>query len=67
MGVAFILAGLCIIMAGRFLVKQFSTEAHYSGIGSFRLTRGGLAWFLGYLLVIFGSSAAFVGAMLLLL
>jgi hypothetical protein len=66
-GIAFVLSGLCIIIVGRSLVKRFGAEAHYSGIGSFRITRGGLGWFLGYLLVVFGSSTVFVGVMLLVL
>lgn len=66
-GAAFALAGIGIIVVGRSFVRRFGEEAHYSGIGSFRVTRGGLVWFLGYLLVIAGFSGVFAGGILLLL
>ena len=66
-GAAFIVFGFCLLMAGRYLLKGFRRDANYSGIGGFRLTRGGLAWFIGYLIVICGSSAVFVGLIVLFL
>ncbi|HOI16290.1 MAG TPA: hypothetical protein PK036_08085 [Geobacteraceae bacterium] len=66
-GILLLVAGISIFLAGLSLVKKFRNVANYSGIGSFRFTRGGAAWLAGYLLVIFGLASVFVSVMLLFL
>jgi uncharacterized membrane protein len=66
-GALMLLAGIVIVASGWFLTGKFRAEANYQGIGSFRFTSRGLAWFAGYLLIIFGFSVASVSLMLLFL
>ncbi len=66
-GVAMLLLGIVMIACGWYLRKKFHAEASYRGIGSFRFTPGGFAWFVGYLLFIFGLSAVLVSFMLIFL
>jgi len=66
-GVAFVLCGFGVAAAGWYLAKRNRAEAHYRGIGGFGFNRGGLLWFVGYLLIVCGSSATFVGLILLFL
>jgi hypothetical protein len=49
LAVSFLVAG-----SGFVLVKKFRAEATYEGIGSFRITWRGVAYFCGMLLIIFG-------------
>jgi len=66
-GSAFVLCGFGVAAAGWYLAKRNRAEAHYRGIGGFGFNRGGLLWFVGYLLIICGSSAILVGLILLFL
>jgi uncharacterized membrane protein len=57
-GLFALIGGICIF-AGFRLTKRFSAVANYRGIGGFRLTLGGLAYYLGVILIVVGM--AFVG------
>jgi hypothetical protein len=66
-GILMLVTGISLFFAGLNIVRKYRSEANYSGIGSFRFTRKGVAWLAGYLLVIFGVSLVFVSAMVLFL
>ena len=56
LGILFAAGSLLMVTCGLFITRKFRAEATYRGIGSFRITWGGLAYFLGVLLIIFGAS-----------
>lgn len=66
-GILLLMVGISIFLAGTYLVRKFRAEANCSGIGSFRFTREGAAWLVGYLLVIFGLALVFVSLILIFL
>jgi hypothetical protein len=66
-GILMLVTGISLFFAGLHIVRKYRSDANYSGIGSFRFTREGVAWLTGYLLVIFGVSLVFVSAMVLFL
>jgi hypothetical protein len=59
-----LLAGGAMFAGGLWLTKRYSAVANDRGIGGFRLTREGLAHYLGSLLIVAGL--VFVGAAILL-
>jgi hypothetical protein len=66
-GTLILLAGVAISACGWLITRRFSAEVNYDGVGRFRLTRAGFAWFVGYLLIILGICTAAVSLMLLFL
>lgn len=66
MGWIFFLLGTGLFLAGLWLTGKFSAIANYSGIGGFRVTPGGLLYFLGVLMIIFGLCFFMVGTLFFL-
>ncbi|MBF0529144.1 MAG: hypothetical protein HQK55_07720 [Deltaproteobacteria bacterium] len=64
-GIGAIVAGLVIIGLGQALIRPFKTEALETGFRSQMFTIGGLLYFSGYGLTIFGACMTFVGGMIL--
>jgi hypothetical protein len=66
LGILFLAASLVIAACGLFIARKFRAEASYNGIGSFRITWGGLAYFCGVLLIIFGVCLVLPSVLLLI-
>jgi len=66
-GELILLVGIFMLVCGWYLRRKFHAEANYKGIGSFRFTTGGFWWFVGYLLIVSGTSAVLVSLLLLFL
>lgn len=60
-----ILLGGLIFLGGFRLARKFSSIASYRGIGSFRLTREGLACYLGRVMIFVGIVFVLAGILLL--
>lgn len=65
-GLLCLAASLLIASCGFLLTRKFRAEASYQGIGSFKMTWRGLAYFCGVFLIIFGLCLILPGILVLL-